>query len=176
MNLFEINDAIERIMAESVDRETGEISEEAAATLDDLEIAKTDKLVNCMLYMKGELAEAAGVKSVIDQLTKRMRVHENRAKWIERWMEKNTDESVDIKDPRGRIYYKESPGKVELDPPDMQPAYFKTSIDPRFVSERTEVVLDKQAALAELRAMVKRKEEPKLKGLRLAKPKTFKVE
>lgn len=61
MNLFEINaaieDAIER-MLDSVDPETGEVNEEDAKALEELQAAKKDKLDNIGAFIKNLQAEA----------------------------------------------------------------------------------------------------------------------
>ena len=72
MKLYEINQEIQRIFDSVVlDEETGEIVSADFAALDELQMAKEEKLKNCGLVYLNRQAEAAAVKQEIDRLTKR---------------------------------------------------------------------------------------------------------
>lgn len=162
MKLYEINDLIEKTIAEGVDRETGEISEELSARLDELGIERIEKIRHVMLYLKGEEAEAAAIQSVIDGLKKRKQVHDAHASWLRQYLERNTSEGDDVNDPRGRVYWKQSPGRVEL-------TGTIDEVDPLYVKVEVVRTLDKVNAKTAL------KKGP-VKGLKLAKPKLFTIE
>ena len=58
MKLWEVHDKIEMILAQCVDKETGEIDNEAAEQLDGLEIERRQLVLDIARYLKGERAEA----------------------------------------------------------------------------------------------------------------------
>lgn len=72
MKLYEINQEIQRIFDSVVlDEETGEIVSADFAALDELQLAKEEKLKNCGLIYLNRQAEAAAVKQEVDRLTHR---------------------------------------------------------------------------------------------------------
>jgi hypothetical protein len=82
MKLYEISDEIERVMAEAIDRETGEIAEGAAELLDSLQMDLKDKALAVAKYAHGELAEAAAIKERAKQNLARAERHERHASWL----------------------------------------------------------------------------------------------
>ena len=80
MTLYEINAAIEAAierMLESVDPETGEVNEQDARALDELQEAKKEKLDNIGAYIKNLTAEVAALKEEADKLKARAKSKEN---------------------------------------------------------------------------------------------------
>jgi hypothetical protein len=77
--LFELADEIERLMAEVIDRETGEITDEGLAKLDALEMERDQKALYIAQYMMSTLAEAEMVKKQADRLATRAKVLTNQA-------------------------------------------------------------------------------------------------
>ena len=77
--LFEIADAIERLMAEVIDAETGEITDEGLAKLDALEMERDEKALAIAAYQIGILAEAEMVKKQAERLASRAKVLTNQA-------------------------------------------------------------------------------------------------
>ena len=77
--LFQIADAIEQLMAEVIDRETGEITDEGLAKLDALEMERDEKALAIAQYQIGILAEAEMVKKQADRLATRAKVLTNQA-------------------------------------------------------------------------------------------------
>lgn len=72
MKLYEINQEIQRIFDSVVlDEETGEIVSADFAALDELQMAREEKLKNCGLVYLNRQAEAAAVKQEVDRLTHR---------------------------------------------------------------------------------------------------------
>lgn len=63
MTLYEINQAIEDLVAIAVDEETGEINEEAYSQLDALQLARDEKIEQIALAIKNTKAEAEAVKA-----------------------------------------------------------------------------------------------------------------
>ena len=70
-NLYEMNEAIERLLENIVDEETGEVNEEALAELEQLEADKDEKIKNCGLYIKNRMAFADALTAEIKALTAR---------------------------------------------------------------------------------------------------------
>lgn len=74
MTLYEINaqieDAIEA-MLNSIDAETGEVDEEAASAVKNLQVAQKEKLDNIGAYIKNLKVEIAALKAEADALKKR---------------------------------------------------------------------------------------------------------
>lgn len=63
-SLYEINAQIEQAWSAAVDPETGEIiSEEAAQAVEQLTMAREDKIENLALYYKNLTAEAKALKN-----------------------------------------------------------------------------------------------------------------
>lgn len=79
MKLYEISDKIEQVLIAGTDRETGEISDEALAALDELEGAFEAKALNVAAYIKGEEAEAEAVLTESQRLAQRAKLHQRRA-------------------------------------------------------------------------------------------------
>ena len=73
MNLFEIDNAI----MECVDMETGEIVDEEK--LNELEMARTEKIENIVLWIKNLKAEAVALKAEKDAFAVRQKAAENKA-------------------------------------------------------------------------------------------------
>ena len=83
MKLYEIVEQLESLlMLESgnfVDESTGEILTKEA--VDELEMAKEEKIENCLLFAKNMSAEAEMIDAEIKKLTARKKACENKADW-----------------------------------------------------------------------------------------------
>lgn len=78
MTLYEIREQIDMLINASTDSETGELLIDPAE-LEALEIAREDKIEQLALYVKNLNAEAAAIKTEVDNLTVRMRSAKNKA-------------------------------------------------------------------------------------------------
>lgn len=89
MKLYEINEALEKLlMLESgnfVDTETGEIL--TAEAVDELELAREEKIESCLLFVKNMNAEAEMIKAEIEKLTARKKACENKASWCKEYVQ-----------------------------------------------------------------------------------------
>jgi hypothetical protein len=128
--LFEIADAIERFMAEAIDHETGEISEDAAARLDELEMERDEKALAIARYQIGVLAEAEMVKKQAERLAARARVLTNRADWLEGRLAASLPVGTKLKDDVVQIGWRKSQA-VEVDDPDALPENCWKPQDPK---------------------------------------------
>ena len=86
MKLYEISDAIERVLAEYVDPETGEITDEGIEQLEKLELDRKEKALAVAAYLKGERAEAEAIGAEVKRLAQRQKTHERRAQRLEDYL------------------------------------------------------------------------------------------
>lgn len=86
MRLYEIDNRIEEVIERGffLDEETGEVFD--ADSLDDLKMARDEKLENCGLYVKNIKAEAAAIRAEEVKLAERRHAMERKAKSLEDYM------------------------------------------------------------------------------------------
>ena len=82
MKLYEINEAI----LACVDQETGEIIDEKS--LEDLKLARDEKIHNIAAYIINLRAEAAAAKERAEVFTARRKAAENKAESLQRYLER----------------------------------------------------------------------------------------
>ena len=86
-SLYEINAQIEQAWSAAVDPETGEIiSEEAAQAVEQLNMAREDKIENLALYYKNLTAEAKALKNEKLALEARQSAAEKKAESIKKYL------------------------------------------------------------------------------------------
>lgn len=90
MKLYEINEALERLIEDSVDPETGEITIDIDA-LQELQMAREEKLEGLAVYYKGLMADASAIKGEIETLTSRMKSAEKKAEQIKAFLRVQLD-------------------------------------------------------------------------------------
>lgn len=86
MNLFEIDEAIEKAFALAVDPETGEVDEERMVLLEALNIERDKKIENIACLIKNLKADAAALKAEKDAFAKRQKQAENKAEALSRYL------------------------------------------------------------------------------------------
>lgn len=86
MRLYEIDAAIQEVLDAMVDPETGEVSDDALALLEDLSIQRNDKIESIALYYKNLSADAAAIKAEEEALRKRRQSAENHAARLKRFL------------------------------------------------------------------------------------------
>lgn len=81
MNIYEIDRKIETLLSGIVDEETGEVifSEDLNRALEQLTMAREEKIENCACAVKNYLAEASAIAAEIKSLTDRKKKLEARA-------------------------------------------------------------------------------------------------
>ena len=79
MTLYEINEQIRLVLEYGVDHETGEMDEASWQALDELQVARDEKLEAIGLYIKNLSAEADAIKAEADALKTRAVRKANRA-------------------------------------------------------------------------------------------------
>jgi hypothetical protein len=107
MKLWEIDAELDRILSTAVDEETGEITEEAAKALEELSIARAEKLENVALAYKMEMAFAESVKAERQALEKRQRQAERKAEWLKQYMQ-NSLQGEKFETPKVVVSYRKS--------------------------------------------------------------------
>lgn len=86
-SLYQINAEIEQAWSAAVDPETGEIiSEEAAQAVEQLTMAREDKIENLALYYKNLAAEAEALKNEKLALAARQSAAEKKAESIKKYL------------------------------------------------------------------------------------------
>lgn len=86
MNLYDIDEKIEKLAEKAVDYETGEIIEGVALELELLEMARDKKIENTACYIKNLSAEVAAFDAEIKTLKERKERTERRREWLERYL------------------------------------------------------------------------------------------
>ena len=115
MKLHEIPDAIEWILANKVDHETGEVTDETLAELDALEMDREALLLALAAYAKGELAEAEAVKAEAKKLDARAKGHTNRAARLHEYVAQYMPADLPkLSDARSVIQWRKNPPAVEV--------------------------------------------------------------
>ena len=114
MRLFEIVDGVQNLLELSVDRETGEISEEGLAALDELELTLDEKLTNTALYLKGVEAERDAVAKAAKELADRAKIHTRQADRLRKYLADNMERAghEGLSDPRVKLGWRSSTAVV----------------------------------------------------------------
>jgi hypothetical protein len=129
MRLFDIHSAIEQILATRVDQETGEIGEEALAALEELELAKNEKILAIAAYLKGERAEGDAVKDQANKLTARAKQHHARADRLEAYIAEHLTPGQNLSDSRSALSWRRSES-IEITDESLIPIdYIRTKIE-----------------------------------------------
>ncbi len=114
MRLYEINNTLRETYENYVNAETGEVDEHVASTLEQLEIAKEEKVEGCGIVYKEYLAEAAAIGEEIKVLKDRQLVAKHKADSLKRYLASNCA-GEKYKTPRVTIGWRKSVS-VEIDP------------------------------------------------------------
>lgn len=138
MNLYELNKAIADFDLE-IDEETGEVLN--ADDLDQITLARDEKIENIALWVKDLLAEADAIKAEEQALAKRRKQAENKADWLKRYVAQAL-EGEKFKTPRVAISYRTSEAVEILD---------EDLIPEEFLMIKTEYKPDKKAIKDELK-------------------------
>lgn len=143
MKLWEIGDKMEAIMNATIDRETGEISEEGMAELGAVEMEFQEKCLAVAKYCSGERLEAEAIMVKATELTERANKLLNHANGLEQqylaiemfeagiWIEKpeKRGSEVLLKDAEVTISAKKSIKTEEVDK-ELTPDAFRAEVPP----------------------------------------------
>lgn len=113
MSLYEIDAAIEALLNDSVDPETGEIDPSVTEHLDALGMERESKLENLGLMHKNYTAESKAIADEIKSLQNRKRILDNRIAWQEKILTRYLD-GQRFETPRLQVRFRKST-TVEID-------------------------------------------------------------
>ena len=122
MTLYEIDESI----LACVDTETGEIID--AGKLEELQMARDEKIENIGLWIKDLTAEAEAIKAEEQNLKKRRQVVENKAKNLKTYLDYALD-GQKFKTPRLSISFRRSESVNVTDPSKLPDELVETVID-----------------------------------------------
>jgi hypothetical protein len=118
MQFHEHADWVERVMAEVIDSETGEITDEGLAKLEAVEVERDEKALAIALYHIGILAEAEMVKQRAAELAARAKVLTNQAGRLKQTLTDWLTVGTKLRDDKVQIGWRKSTA-VEVFNPDM---------------------------------------------------------
>lgn len=108
MRLWDIDKSLARLLYDGTNHETGEISDEALAEIEALELDREKKLLAIAGYVKGERAEAEAVKKEADALASRAKGHSARADTLEQVITRTLAPGECIRDERSWLKWRRS--------------------------------------------------------------------
>jgi len=114
MKLYEIDEAIDSIIQQLVNPETGEINPVVEAEIEQLEQEKENKLVNLGLLIKNTVAFIEASKAEERRLRERRQSAEKKIEWLKKYLLDHLDgDKIDL--PQIRISTRNSKA-VQIDP------------------------------------------------------------
>lgn len=113
MNLYEINQEIDRAIQNCIDPETGEILDDTSE-LDALTLARDEKIENIACYIKNLKADAEAIRTEEKKLAERRKTCENRAEWLKKYLANNL-QGEKFKSPRVAVSWRRSQAVVVED-------------------------------------------------------------
>jgi len=102
MNLYEINRDLNNLILSAVDGD-GVIQEGFEADIDELSLAKEEKLLNCAKYIKNEMAFVKMLKDEEATLVTRRKQIEKRIEWMKNYVSSNMEAGEKVKDSQAQI-------------------------------------------------------------------------
>ena len=130
MHLYEINSEIElaiNTMMANVDPETGEVRQEDLDKLNELQLARGEKLDNIGCYIKSLKAESKAIKEEADALTKRKKSLDNQIKGLESYVSLMLD-GKPFESARVKFSFRESEAVVIDDDKKLARSWFRKVI------------------------------------------------
>lgn len=128
MTLYEINQEIQKLIEESIDPETGEITD--SPDLNALQLTWYEKVENIGLFIKNLRAEAEAIKNEKMSLAKRQAAAEHKADWLEQYLQAMM-EGQTYKSPKVAIGYRKSTKAICDDPSNLPIEFMKVTYEPR---------------------------------------------
>ena len=140
--LYEIKNEIERLIDDSVDHETGEITDVSEA-LEKLYQSKIEKVIDLVLFIKNETSFCDAIDAEIETLQAKKRTANNKVKFLKEYLTRNLDEGEKITTPNFSISWRKS-DSIELDPLIILEDVYEQ--DSRFVRKEIKYSADKANA------------------------------
>ena len=129
MKLFDIHQSILKVLDGGVDPETGEINEEAAGLLSDLEMAKEEKVLNIAKVIKTLVAEQKAFEAEKKRVDSGIKSRKNRVQWLKGYL-MDFAPGLKVKDAQASVSYRSSESVlVTCEPGDLPEIYQKHKVD-----------------------------------------------
>lgn len=123
--LYELDQRINELIANSVDPETGEVSDGFIEKLDALNMERNEKIDNTMCLIKNLLSDAAGWEAEEKRLAELKKSAKNRAESLKNYLSQYMEAGVEkFTSPHGKIGWRKSE-KVIVQDVDALPEEFK---------------------------------------------------
>lgn len=107
--LYEIDDAIERLVQKGVDEETGEISQSAVLEMDQLQMEREQKIDNIMAYVKNLTSDAKAFEEEEKRLAALRKRASQKAEWLKRYLSQHMEAGTEtFTSSRGKITWRKS--------------------------------------------------------------------
>lgn len=132
MNLYDIDNAIRNILENgfngTIDEETGELIEEGPQDLEELQMARKDKLEGIALYIKNLEALAEDIKDEEKALADRRKAHEAKIERLKEYLtvSMTNAQETGLETARAKISFRKSEAVV-VDEAKLDKAYFKAT-------------------------------------------------
>lgn len=146
MTLYEINQEIAAAitaMFDEVDEETGEVKPGTVELLNQLQVARDEKIENCGIYLKNLMAEAAAIKAEEKNLETRRKRKEDSIANLKKYLTEQLGGENWVKSAKVSLTFRTS-SPVEIDD--------ETKIPARFMKTKTEIAPDKTAIAKAIKA------------------------
>lgn len=126
MKLYDIDERLENLLlmdsGNVVDLNTGEILTQEA--VDELVMAREEKIEGCLLFIKNKKAEAEALKNEIERLTKRMRSCLAKADWTKNYVQASL-KGEKFSTPKVTISYRKSKSVEVVDEAKIPAEYWR---------------------------------------------------
>lgn len=113
--LYEINKEIEKLIDEYVDIETGELLPEAEQRLDELQLARQEKIVNIGLFVKNINYYIETIKAEKKRLAFLEKTATNKLEFLKNYLKYNLEPGEKIQSPQLNISWRKSVSVEETD-------------------------------------------------------------
>ncbi len=114
MKLYEYSNEIKKLIDESVNSDTGEISETISQQLDKLYTDKLQKIGDIVLFIKNEDAFIDAIDNEIKKLQEKKKVVKNKTAYLIEYIRRNITEGEKIEQPNYTISWRKS-SSIELE-------------------------------------------------------------
>lgn len=114
MKLYEYSNEIKKLIDESVNSDTGEISETISQQLDKLYTDKLQKIGDIVLFIKNEDAFVDAIDNEIKKLQEKKKAVKNKTAYLIEYIRRNITEGEKIEQPNYTISWRKS-SSIELE-------------------------------------------------------------
>jgi antirestriction protein ArdC len=134
LRLYEIAEMLEEAIAAAeaaIDTETGEIPEDWAKFLDDIQMERDEKCLNVARYIKSCSAEADAIAAEVKRLNSRKKAAENKAKRMKEYLKLTIASGEKLSDGAVKISWRKSTATIVYMPEALADKYCKIERTPK---------------------------------------------